>query len=66
MKEYTLSQQYALIGLDGQDSIHATAAKNAVCRCIAAAKLLERLVLTEDPGAEAVRNWKLVLRRFAV
>ena len=56
MKEYTLSQQYALIGLEGQDSIHATAAKNAVCRCIAAAKLLERLVLTEDPGSEAVKE----------
>ena len=41
MKDLTLSQQCALVGLDGQDSRHGTLAKRAVCRAIAAARLLE-------------------------
>lgn len=48
MKEYTLSQQYSLISLDGQDSFHMNMAKNAVCRGIAASKLLEKLFFEED------------------
>ena len=56
MNEYTLSQQYALVGLDGQDSIHITTAKSAVCRGIAAAKLLERLILSDHLDLEAVKE----------
>ena len=56
MNEYTLSQQYALVGLDGQDSIHTTTAKSAVCRGIAAAKLLERLILSDHLDLEAVKE----------
>lgn len=43
MKEYSLSQQYAIIGFNGLDSTHASMAKNATVRSIKAAKLLEKL-----------------------
>lgn len=67
MNEYTLSQQYALVGLDGQDSIHTTTAKSAVCRGIAAAKLLERLILSDHLDLEAVKEeLEAELKRFAV
>ena len=56
MNEYTLSQQYALVGLDGQDSIHTTTAKSAVCRGIAAAKLLEKFILSDNLDLEAVKE----------
>lgn len=41
MKDLILSQQYALIALDGLESLHPSLAKNAVMRAIAAAKVLE-------------------------
>ena len=41
MKDLTLSQQYALLALDGQESIHPSVAKNAVLRAVAAARVLE-------------------------
>lgn len=44
MKNYTLSQQYSLVGLDGLDSLHPTVEKKAAVRGIAAAKLLEELL----------------------
>ena len=43
MKDLILSQQYALVGLDGQDSRHGSPAKRAVCRAMAAARLLETI-----------------------
>lgn len=43
MKEYTLSQRYAMIGLDGTDSLHMSMRKSAVIRAIAAAKILEEI-----------------------
>lgn len=51
MKDYTLSQQYAIVGLDGQDCLHGSMAKSAAVRAIAAAKLLE--VLLEEKGLGA-------------
>lgn len=48
MKEYTLAQQYALIGLDGVDSKHWDMVKAAAIRGIAAAQLLEELLPDED------------------
>lgn len=51
MKDYTLSQQYAVIGLDGQDSLHSSVPKSAAVRAIAAAKLLEEF-LEEKPTEE--------------
>lgn len=68
MKDYTISQQYALIGLDGLESTHMTMEKRAVCRGIGAAVLLERLLFSgEEPalsefgaalesGLESIRN----------
>lgn len=41
MKDYTLSQQCAFIGLDALDSLHPSTAKKAVLRAVAAGKLLE-------------------------
>lgn len=41
MKELILSQQYALLALNGQESLHPSVAKNAVLRAIAAAQVLE-------------------------
>lgn len=51
MKEYTISQQYALVGFDGLESTRTTLAKNAVCRGIWAAKLLEELLFS---GSELI------------
>lgn len=44
MKDYMLSQQYALIGLDGLDSHYSSNAKKAALRAIFAAKFLETLL----------------------
>lgn len=41
MKELILSQQYALLALNGQESLHPSVAKNAVLRAVAAARVLE-------------------------
>lgn len=39
MKDLTLSQQYALLALDGQESIHPSVAKSAVLRAVSAARV---------------------------
>ena len=44
MKDFVLSQQYAIVALDGQDSLHPSIAKSAVIRGIAAAKVLEEVI----------------------
>lgn len=41
MKDLTLSQQYALLALDGQESIHPSVAKSAVLRAVSAVQVLE-------------------------
>ena len=41
MKDLTLSQQYALLALDGQETIHPSVAKSAVLRAVSAAQVLE-------------------------
>lgn len=61
MKDYPLSLQYALIGLDGQSSLQMTAAKSAVLRAVMAARLLEELFgdLTEtEMGSIDAAEWK--------
>ncbi|WP_342759869.1 hypothetical protein [Kineothrix sedimenti] len=45
--DYTIMEQFALVALDGQDSIHNTAAKKAAVIGIAAASVLQTL-LVED------------------
>ena len=48
MKDLVLSQQYAIITLDGQESLHPSIAKSAVILGIAAAKVLEEVVGTDE------------------
>lgn len=43
MKDFTLSQQYAILGLDGIESLHPSFAKSAVIRGIFVAKELEKI-----------------------
>lgn len=51
-KEYTLTQQFAVVALDGLSCTHRSAAKNAAVRGIAAAALLEK-ILPEEAGETA-------------
>lgn len=53
MKELTLTQQYALLALDGLESLHPSMAKNAVFRAIAASKILENYLNTAEE-----EDWK--------
>ena len=46
MKELALSQQYAIVALNGLESLHPSVAKEAVIRAIAAAKVLEDVLTT--------------------
>lgn len=48
MKDWTLSEQYAIVALNGLESLHASMAKDAVLRGIAAAKVLEPYIGEED------------------
>lgn len=48
MKDLTLSQQYALIALDGLESLHPSLAKRAVIRAITAAKVLEDAISSDQ------------------
>ncbi|ANS73776.1 hypothetical protein AWM70_03645 [Paenibacillus yonginensis] len=41
MNDLTLAQQFSLVGLNGQDSLHGTVVKKAALRCVAAAVVLE-------------------------
>lgn len=54
MKELVLSQQYAVIALDGLESLHPSMAKSAVIRAIAAAKVMEEVMHTEAESDPAV------------
>lgn len=54
MKELFLSRQYAVIALDGLESLHPSVAKSAVIRAIAAAKVLEEVMYTEAESDPAV------------
>lgn len=56
-KEYTLSQQFAIIALDGLSCSHRSAAKCAAVRGIAAAALLEEILSeNKEMWAEAFRK----------
>ena len=48
MKDWKLSEQYAFVALNGLESLHASMAKDAVLRGIAAAKVLEPYIGEED------------------
>lgn len=51
MKELILSQQYALLALNGQESLHPSVAKNAVLRAVAAARVLETALGKTDTSS---------------
>ena len=59
MKKLVLSQQYAVIALDGLESLHPSMAKSAVIRAIAAAKVMEEVMHTEAESDPAVFILKL-------
>ena len=59
MKELVLSRQYAVIALDGLESLHPSMAKSAVIRAIAAAKVMEEVMHTEAESDPAVFILKL-------
>ena len=48
MKDLVLSQQYAIIALDGQESLHPSLSKSAAVRGIVAAKVLEEVIGTDE------------------
>ncbi len=52
-KNYALSQQFAIIGLDGQSALQRSAAKAAVVRGIAVASLLEQILLEGEAVVES-------------
>lgn len=57
MKEPTLSQQFAIVGLDGLEVLHISAAKSAVLRAISAAQLLDDVSSKEYDPAELKEAW---------
>lgn len=63
MKDLTLSQQYAILALDGQEILHSSMSKSAVVRGIAAAKVLEEcadseLVVKINEAVETAKSLK--------
>ncbi|HIW21338.1 MAG TPA: hypothetical protein H9887_04890 [Candidatus Dorea intestinavium] len=64
MEELTLSRQYAILALDGQDSLHDSLAKSAVLRAVAAALVLEA-GLEKEKVEEAVFTAKGLKKREA-
>ncbi len=50
MRDYTVTEQFALVGLNGQDSRHNTTAKKIVLKGIAVAEVLERLLERDLSG----------------
>lgn len=68
MKDWKLSKQYAIVALNGLESLHASMAKDAVLRGIAAAKVLE-LYIGEDDSVflkkleEAVERAKSIKKK---
>lgn len=66
LKNYTLTQQFALIGLDGLDSLHTSTAKTAVMRGIQAAMFIEEnLELIKSRKIEEFQDaWNLVTNQI--
>ena len=48
MRELNLSEQYALIALEGQESLHSSVAKSAVLRAVTAAEVLMPVCKSKD------------------
>lgn len=56
MSELSLKEQFSLIALNAQDSLHMTTAKKAALRCISAASVLEQHLDGEWPDAETLKE----------
>ena len=63
MKDYTLAQQYALVGLNGLESIHMDMAKSAVIRAIAMAQSLERFLSEDETGEQLSEGLEEILSK---
>ena len=48
MKNYTIAEQFAVIALNAQDSLHESVAKNVAVVGIAAAKTVQTLLYEEE------------------
>lgn len=58
MKDLSLSKKYAILALDGQDSLHSSMAKSAAVRGIAAAKVLEEAMDEKDEAIQSAKELK--------
>lgn len=63
MKDYTLAQQYALVGLNGLESIHMDMAKSAAIRAIAMAQSLERFLSEDETGEQLSEGLEEILSK---
>ncbi len=54
MKNYTTAEQFAVIALTAQDSLHESVAKNVAVAAIAAAKTVQTLLYEEENRDAAV------------
>ena len=54
MKNYTIAEQFAVIALNDQDSLHESVAKNVAVVGIAAAKTVQTLLYEEENRDAAV------------
>ena len=59
MKNYTIAEQFAVIALNAQDSLHESVAKNVAVVGIAAAKTVQTLLYEDDNRDAAVFEQKL-------
>lgn len=59
MKNYTIAEQFAVIALNAQDSLHESVAKNVAVAGIAAAKTVQTLLYEEENRDAAVFEQKL-------
>ncbi len=59
MKNYTIAEQFAVIALNAQDSLHESVAKNVAVVGIAAAKTVQTLLYEEENRDAAVFEQKL-------
>lgn len=57
MKEWTLSQKYAVVAFDGLESLHRSLAKDAVLRALAAAEVMENMA--EEDVSDEIFTGKL-------
>ena len=60
MRELNLSEQYALIALEGQESLHRSVAKSAVLRAVTAAEVLMPVLEKEGCSLSEFTNYNIL------